>query len=581
MTKSRELQLALSAVNNQKMYMRTAAKKFNVPYSTIWDNVNREKKGGSKGHLRGRKPFLTPEDEQKIAKALLLFAKLGIPLRERAMRQLVAHYVAKLPHSRLKSCPFRKGIPGRAYIRGFLRRNPDIKFRRRACLEQARHDAMSPYTLAKHYARLQTIYNLFKITSPEQVINLDESGISTKTDLRGKGKAAMHKDARQNAITPLFSANAEHLTIMPVVSADGTKYTSVVVLPGTCPKFRIREDRTVEFVQNFLPPKAKVVHRSPASMTAAFFEQWARIFVKETTELRQRFEYLVVIMDGFTGHASMNALFHLYDNNILAVALPSHTSHRLQALDYSVFSPFKNAVQKAMDDRMITHKKGQRNDVFTLCELVYKAYREALTQDNIINGFDACGIWSVRGGGANANAIKACDISNIGDNADEEEAFANYMDLYKSFVNSRDILKSDGPIFKNGHFNTHVGILMNGDEARAAFEEREQLQLQKEKEDAERAEEREQRVLDRLAAEAEKQKQRKERERIKEAQRVAREEQEALKEAARKERETEKELARVLKEKADEEREAKNVRLFLPKNGKRNIRRKCWRKNVL
>ena len=109
--------------------------------------------------------------------------------------------------------------------------------RRRAALELARKYAMRPRTLEMHFARLAQEYKKYDITSPRQLFNIDESGVLTRNGGRGKGKANMRASGRSNATELEFASNAEHLTVMPVLSADVHTWPLVVIMPGSCTKY--------------------------------------------------------------------------------------------------------------------------------------------------------------------------------------------------------------------------------------------------------------------------------------------------------------------------------------------------------
>jgi len=88
--------------------------------------------------------------------------------------------------------------------------------------------------------------------------------------------------------------------------------------------------------------------------------------------------------------------------------LPSLTSHRTQVLDYSIFSPFKTHLRNALNERTILNAGS--NDVYTLCEMLHTAYKQSVTYSNILNGFNACGIWRSGRGGVDPNVIKLSDL---------------------------------------------------------------------------------------------------------------------------------------------------------------------------
>lgn len=73
-------------------------------------------------------------------------------------------------------------------------------------------------------------------------------------------------------------------------------------------------------------------------MDSAIFLEFCKTFVLETAPLRARYKHLVLTMDGYGAHTAYKALRVLRESNIQLIALPAHTSHRTQTLDYSVFS---------------------------------------------------------------------------------------------------------------------------------------------------------------------------------------------------------------------------------------------------
>jgi hypothetical protein len=73
------------------------------------------------------------------------------------------------------------------------------------------------------------------------------------------------------------------------------------------------------------------------------------------------------------------------------LTLPSHTSHRLQPLDVSVFGPFKKAFKRCRDAWTLKNiRRGASKKV--LAQWMSTALQKALTKNNIKNGFRATGI---------------------------------------------------------------------------------------------------------------------------------------------------------------------------------------------
>ena len=235
--------------------------------------------------------------------------------------------------------------------------------KRRCDLEKDRAIEMSPHNLAEHFARLQQLHKEFGITSGAQIFNLDESGFSTRTAFRARAKAAMDGQGCSDSTALKWAGNAAHVTIMPVVSADGTVWTPVAILPGKRAKYRIRGDVSREKPASYLPENIKVAYRDQAGMDSAIFFEFCQNFVLETASLRRRHKNLVLTMDGYGAHTTYKALQYLRDNNIQVIALPAHTRRRTQTLDYSVFSPFKTYLWNTMNERSLGSAAEVRNDI--------------------------------------------------------------------------------------------------------------------------------------------------------------------------------------------------------------------------
>lgn len=79
---------------------------------------------------------------------------------------------------------------------------------------------------------------------------------------------------RQYSIDREFPANAEHVTLISVISASGKIWDPVVILQGTCQKYRIRQDGVCEIPHDFRPPCSMDSYRTRASIKIPIFEQW-------------------------------------------------------------------------------------------------------------------------------------------------------------------------------------------------------------------------------------------------------------------------------------------------------------------
>lgn len=189
-------------------------------------------------------------------------------------------------------------------------------------------------------------------------------------------------------------SGCDRITVMPVVSDDGTAWRPVVVVPGKRVRVRELQAGKKQTVANFLPSKSYMYMRHDvAGVDSDIFERWAKNFVIETRQLRTEHKHLLLIFDGYAGHLQYGALKTLADANIVTVALPAHTSHATQPLDVGVFSSVKKKYGQYSSQRTISSRRSMKHDMFTVAELITKAYDEGLTRANIKGGFRGTGIW--------------------------------------------------------------------------------------------------------------------------------------------------------------------------------------------
>jgi len=99
----------------------------------------------------------------------------------------------------------------------------------------------------------------------------------------------------------------------------------------------------------------------------------------------------VLICDGFATHETLEVLEFCLEKNIVLCRLPSHTSHKLQPCDISVFGPLKSAYRDQVE-------RLERGGVGTIgkehfTSLYSSARKCALTSRNIRAGWSKAGLF--------------------------------------------------------------------------------------------------------------------------------------------------------------------------------------------
>jgi hypothetical protein len=115
-----------------------------------------------------------------------------------------------------------------------------------------------------------------------------------------------------------------------------------------------------------------------------------RVFDPETWE-KANGKPRVLICDGFGSHETLESLEFCFEHNIILCRLASHTSHKLQPCDVSVFAPLKTAYR----DQVERLNRGEIDAIgkehFT--SLYAPAREKALTKRNILAGWAATGLF--------------------------------------------------------------------------------------------------------------------------------------------------------------------------------------------
>lgn len=105
------------------------------------------------------------------------------------------------------------------------------------------------------------MYQKYKIQDAAQIFNLDEIVFSVRHAIRSRMKALNQRGATRNALELRWSGNADQLKIMPVVSADGQVYNTVVVLHGKQAKWKKRDGGKLETLSQLFPCNAILYYR--------------------------------------------------------------------------------------------------------------------------------------------------------------------------------------------------------------------------------------------------------------------------------------------------------------------------------
>ena len=109
------------------------------------------------------------------------------------------------------------------------------------------------------------------------------------------------------------------------------------------------------------------------------------------TKTRANGKPRILVCDGFGTHETLEIIEFCLENNIILCRLPSHTSHKTQPCDVSVFGPLKTAYRDEVERRYRGGLTNVNKEQFTA---IYSRARErAMTKKKILAGWAKAGLF--------------------------------------------------------------------------------------------------------------------------------------------------------------------------------------------
>ena len=212
----------------------------------------------------------------------------------------------------------------------------------------------------------------------QNVYNMDETGVmlsklnSVKV-LVGKDNQRGYRGARLKRTT---------VTAIECVSGDGRCLNPMIIWPASTHR------------ANWITHPTPGWHYaySESGYTDSYLSlQWLKLVFDPQTKERAGQKPRVLICDGFGTHETLEVLEFCFENNIILCRIPSHTSHKLQPCDISVFGPLKAAYRDEVErlERGYIGTVGKEHFTY----LYSPARDRALTSRNIRAGWAKAGLF--------------------------------------------------------------------------------------------------------------------------------------------------------------------------------------------
>ena len=341
--------------------VRGASKMYGVPESTL--RFRLASRGGAVNP--GHPTYFSESEERQLADHCIRMASLGYGYARWQVIE-IAENMATYTGRQVK--------PTKHWFYGFINRFPDLKMINPKKREKCRADSVSAEVVSRYYENLGTVLDTTDLLNkPAGIWNVDETGLT----LDHKPPKVLGKAGQDPAcITASKSATT---TVIAAGSAVGEILPPYIIYKGK----RLTEVLTSGGIEG-----TKYNTSETGWSNSLTFLDWFENHFLHHVPTRP----CILLYDGHATHVTVDVINRARDNGVHLFVLPAHTSHILQPLDVSAFSPFKKAFSSECHkfvhenpNRVVT-----RND---LPKLIATAYRSSMTVSNIMAAFRKTGIF--------------------------------------------------------------------------------------------------------------------------------------------------------------------------------------------
>uniref|UniRef100_A0A8H7MYJ1 DDE-1 domain-containing protein n=1 Tax=Bionectria ochroleuca TaxID=29856 RepID=A0A8H7MYJ1_BIOOC len=270
---------------------------------------------------------------------------------------------------------------GKHWMEGFLKRNPEIKTLRGKRIDLLRINGATADRVKDFFSIMN--HPAIKYISPRDRWNMDEAGIME--GVRGNGLVL--GSSRKQYTLLKQSGSRDLVTAVESINALGVALPPLIIFQG----------KWVQ--QQWFPPELELYKKwfFTASATGWTNDEIALawldlIFIPLTKPETKRPRLL--ILDGHGSHTSDEFMIKCFQNDIFLLFLPSHSSHVLQPLDISVFSPVKRAYREELAKKDILIDSSPISKM-TFLQCYAKARFIGLTDMNIRSSWKGSGLWPI------------------------------------------------------------------------------------------------------------------------------------------------------------------------------------------
>jgi len=272
------------------------------------------------------KPVLSLTEEKRIVQWAVGMSRICYG----RTRQELASTVKKILDADGRPNPFKDNRPGKRWLKGFFKRNPELSLRTTIQIgkERAlvtREKVMKWFTDFRNYIEVE-LGDSDLLKDPSRFYNADESGFALCT----KGNQVI---GCRGAPVVYHFANSDksQLTVMAAVSATAHYIPPMIIYTG--------QRFTYNPLEGF--EDAAFGRSENGWIDSEVFATWLKDVFVPSINKRQVKKPVLLLLDGHKTHVTMQASDICRSNGIELYCLLEHAYHVIQPLDLRLFGSLK------------------------------------------------------------------------------------------------------------------------------------------------------------------------------------------------------------------------------------------------
>ena len=362
----------LAYKNKEYPSIRACAYAFSVPKSSL---IARLSGRTSRIISHADSQILSIFEEETLIKTIFRASKNGVPITLTFAREL-AEEIRRSRYA-LSTTPTSYPPLGIKWLERFRKRHPSITSVFSRSIEASRIEAFSYAIVNAFFDALSDLF-IENGYPPDAIFNVDETGFALGTTQSSKVLVGKEGTRRFKKIP----GRQEWITAIECISASGTPLPPLVIFKA--------KDTNSGWIPAETPLEWSFSTSNSGWTSNAHGYKWlTAVFDPQTrrTDGKRR----LLITDGHDSHLTAKFISYCIDKEIDLVVLPPHTSHQLQPLDVSIFSPLKRALSNEVEKLFrLTTRRIPRVEWMSA---YIKARDRVFTSPNILSGFRGSGIY--------------------------------------------------------------------------------------------------------------------------------------------------------------------------------------------